>query len=869
MLATWPLVGRDEELGAIARALAERRSIVVAGEPGVGKTRLLTEVTSRAAETHHVERIRGLAGAETVPLGALLPLIESADTATEPTARMASVGRSLVQRAGDQPLLLVLDDAHALDPASAAVLGQLLGSGAAVGVVAIRSEEVAPDLITSLWKDGLADRLELQALSSAEVADLAAGILEGPVDPGTTSTLWRLSRGLPLYVRELLAAANESHELQLTPTGWHLDRVPVERSRLRDLMAERIGALPADVQEALEVLAVAGALPLSELLDLVGDSALTALEEAGLAAVDRDTTPLEVRCGHPLIAEVMRSNMPATRIHRHVQRLAERVDGPLGGADLVRVAGWQEAGHLPPDADVLLRAAEWVRGLDDPQAERLARASEAAGGGTGAKKLLADVLIDRGRGAEALALFDELDQTGGDPSARVAIGLGRASETAWVRYRLDEALALIDALVTSAPGTDITELTAVRSGLLLFGGRVAEAREGAQTVRSSADAPDVVRALACLTALPCAAHAGDLPTAREALAEAEQLLAALLATSPRDAVQLQLSLLMSRLLLHDLEAAGPPSEAIRSLGEAIGADQVRGAGALGLGYVDLCRGRIDDAVGLLDEAVAAAATPHFGFLPWALDMLAIALARQGTIERAEATVARAGSHPERFASFEPEHLRAQAEVALAAAAAGSAVDAARRAADAAAAQGLGVFEVGALHVLARAGNEREAADRLAALADAGNGDLRLGAFLDDARARADRDPVQLLAAAERLAEIGFVVDAADAAGAAARLLADEGRRVTALDARRRADGWLEACPGAKAPTEQAGGPAELTKREHEVALLAARGLPDAAIAERLGIAVRTVTTHLHRAYTKLGVDGRGELTHLLGGGPDT
>ena len=71
MLATWPRVGRDEELGAISRTLAAGRSIVVAGEPGVGKTRLITEAAARASATHHVERVRGLAGAETVPLGAL------------------------------------------------------------------------------------------------------------------------------------------------------------------------------------------------------------------------------------------------------------------------------------------------------------------------------------------------------------------------------------------------------------------------------------------------------------------------------------------------------------------------------------------------------------------------------------------------------------------------------------------------------------------------------------------------------------------------------------------------------------------------------------------------------------------------------
>jgi DNA-binding NarL/FixJ family response regulator len=861
--ATWPLVGRDEELRSIARALEGGRSTVVAGEPGVGKSRLVEEAARRAAGTHHVERVRGLAGAEGVPFGALFTVVDTSDSPTEPTARMAEVSRALLQRAGERALLLVVDDAHTLDPASAAVLGQLLLSGAAVGLVALRSDEPAPDLITALWKDGAADRMELQALSSAEVAELAAGILGGRAEPGTTSSLWRLSRGLPLYVRELLAAARESGDLRDTPGGWHLDRIPTERGRLRDLVADRLGGLPPDVRDALELLAVAGALPLDDFLELSGEPAATALETAGLATVDRRAVPLEVRCGHPLIAEVMQAAMPASRVRGHVQRLADRARQPLQGADLVRVAGWQQAGHLPPDAETLVRAGEWVRGLDDAQAERLARAAMAAEGGAPAKKLLADVLVDRGRGGEALALFDELDQTEDDASARVAIGLGRVSETAWVRYRLDEALALLDALVGSAPGADVSELTAVRSGLLLFAGRVAEAREASDAVRAGSDADDVVRALACLTALPCAAHRGDLDAARTALDEAEQLLAALLTTSPRDAVQLQLSLLMSRLLLHDLDTAEAASEAIRALGEAIGAEQVRGAGCLGLGYVASCRGRIDDAVDCLEVAVAAAATPHFGFLPWALDILAIALARGGSVEDAESVVVRAATHPERYASFAPEHLRAEAEVALAGAAVDQAVDRARRAVATAATAGLGVFEIGALHTLARAGAPGEACDRLEALAHGGSGDPRLAAYLCAARARHERDAEGLMEAAEMLAAAGFVLDAAETAEVAAERYAEDGRRVSAVDARSRARGWLAACPGGRPATPPRGGPTDLTPRETEVALLAARGLSDAAIAERLGIAVRTVTTHLHRTYTKLGIDGRIDLEREL------
>jgi DNA-binding NarL/FixJ family response regulator len=57
--------------------------------------------------------------------------------------------------------------------------------------------------------------------------------------------------------------------------------------------------------------------------------------------------------------------------------------------------------------------------------------------------------------------------------------------------------------------------------------------------------------------------------------------------------------------------------------------------------------------------------------------------------------------------------------------------------------------------------------------------------------------------------------------------------------------------------------ARLTPREREVAQLAALGLADRAIADQLTLSVRTVETHLNRAYTKLGLQGRTDLTSVF------
>jgi DNA-binding CsgD family transcriptional regulator len=78
-----------------------------------------------------------------------------------------------------------------------------------------------------------------------------------------------------------------------------------------------------------------------------------------------------------------------------------------------------------------------------------------------------------------------------------------------------------------------------------------------------------------------------------------------------------------------------------------------------------------------------------------------------------------------------------------------------------------------------------------------------------------------------------------------------------------AGGLLERCEGASPSSRFAPAAVPLSPREHEVALLAARGMTSRAIAERLFLSTRTVEGHLQRAYTKLGVTDRRELASVL------
>jgi DNA-binding CsgD family transcriptional regulator len=169
----------------------------------------------------------------------------------------------------------------------------------------------------------------------------------------------------------------------------------------------------------------------------------------------------------------------------------------------------------------------------------------------------------------------------------------------------------------------------------------------------------------------------------------------------------------------------------------------------------------------------------------------------------------------------------------------------------------------ALHLACRLGAAAPAADGLARLA--GSHPL-FHAYAAHAAALAARDLNGLVSAAETFAGLGAMLLAAEAVAWAGAEHQRCGRLGTAAGLAHRADGYLARCEGARSPClrlAELNGIPRLTTREREVSWHAVQGLSNADIAAMLGISVRTVETHLSRAYHKLGVSGRAELPPAL------
>src|SRR5262249_4405795 len=115
-----------------------------------------------------------------------------------------------------------------------------------------------------------------------------------------------------------------------------------------------------------------------------------------------------------------------------------------------------------------------------------------------------------------------------------------------------------------------------------------------------------------------------------------------------------------------------------------------------------------------------------------------------------------------------------------------------------------------------------------------------------------------------LEALGDALAAADAAAQAAVAHTRAGRRAAAQLASARAQRLATACEGARTPALSATlRPLPLTEREREIVTLAARGLSNQQMPDRLVVSVRTVEGHLYRAGTKLGTGDRTAFAALL------
>jgi DNA-binding SARP family transcriptional activator len=379
-------IGRQEALQRLVDALdgavrGRGRVVLVAGEPGVGKTGLLRrfaelagvpvvwgscpehvaapplwpwEKVLRAVRTQSPER--QVPGPVTELLAGQVPeMVEVSDVVGAALRRFEAIGQYLT--AGPEPLVVMLDDLHWADLTSLRLLAHLadtITTSRLLLVASYRCHESAAlnETLAALTRaDAL--RIELAGLDAEETQTLVSAVTGREVSKSTAARLCARTEGNPFFLRELIRLLTSEHRLDQP----EMSRVPVP---VREVVLRRIARLPQATAAVLSVAAIAGR---DFDVDVVAEAASVEIE-AALEAIDTAVAAGLVvedphRLGwfsftHALVAEALFETTTRARRARRHRRI---------GAAAARV--W--AGHTERAAEI---ARHWLlaAGLDSATA---------------------------------------------------------------------------------------------------------------------------------------------------------------------------------------------------------------------------------------------------------------------------------------------------------------------------------------------------------------------------------------------------------------------------------------------------------------------------------------------------------------------
>lgn len=858
VVPTLHLTVRDE---AVER-IADGTSVDVQGMPGSGRSQLLRAIADELDDGgFRVVRMRGVAALAEHPLEplAIAGLVDRRDAARATTsiaAAVAGVGAAV----RDGRTVIVVDDVDDLDEVTAGVL------------IAAHAERPFPLLSASTARPRSARSahplqvgvqpgvtLPVPALGFIDTQTLLAGVLDGPIDARVVGRIFTASGGLPGLALAIVDGAQRSGALAKAEGVWTADSDMWTPGLSRTLEPFLRPLTPAAL-EGLHALALAGTVDAATARGLMGWDALEELDGYHLLRFVPQGDDVIVGVFPPVLAEQFARRGVGSR----QLKVSERIGAALAGAPSpppsppaapvttvpVRpgegtgpVDSWPPASDAGPVVNRML-VQHWSQRAARHRAEW-----EAHPGPRTAGDLLGTLLVT---GADRAVVRDVVDRTPrtGDRRALVGFDAWSALAAGVVDHDLERVRSVLDRSRAEAPQWSAL-LDAVELHLTLLLDRVPDPDE--------VDAPG-----------------GDMPPAAAdawTVARAEVLL-----------------------------ARGRPAEALALLDGPEGDDSAFAhirADIRGIALV--LDGRFDEAMEWASTrlAVARATSDIDGIVAHAYTVALVLLMRMRIAELRVllASVLSAGVL---------SALQRPAEVGLISLAATIALESgqpgtARNLAGQALAVGSGTSWypiASAAFVLARVDGDGSAVDALWAeqrdlalrgctfaalisgmlavterpdaartselLALAGEMPAAAARWLEAyLRTLSSDDPEAVLRGADAQMDAGLPYFALHGYRRAIGMLTRHGSVARAASAAAAARARLETIgPEAAAALGRAAAQA-LTGRELEVARLAADGLSNQQIADRLHLSVRTVENHLHRAFRKLGVDSRAALADAL------
>ena len=498
-------VARDRELDVLRAAWdatrrGSRRLVVVAGEPGIGKTRLAKEF----AHTAHQEGTVLYAACQEEALVSYQPFVEALRSAGIDWARVARMpGASELARvipelpaqpgspSGDAelrryqlfealsslldelasaaPLALVIDDLHWADRATLHLLRHVARAPREVPLLIVgtyRDAEVRPshplaDLLADLRRDRLVERIALEGLRERDVGALIAAHAGHAAPPSLVGTVHEHTDGNPFYVEEVLRHLIETGVVFERGGRWTSALTPDEigvPEGVQEVIARRLARLSDSCRKVLAAAAVLGRECSFDVLRatvaLEDDELIAALEEARdaqlVVELDRDGGPA-YGFTHALVRQTLYSGLSGPRRQRLHAQAAAAIEEVHGESPIAALALHHRLAGSSGDA---AKAIDFSLGAAAQAAVGFAW-EEAAGHWDGALAVMTRVGGRERERADLLVALGDLMVVVGDLGRQIAYleqalelyeALGDPGRSARVHSRLGMALSLMDSI---------------------------------------------------------------------------------------------------------------------------------------------------------------------------------------------------------------------------------------------------------------------------------------------------------------------------------------------------------------------------------------------------------------------------------------
>jgi DNA-binding SARP family transcriptional activator len=610
-----PFVGRAAVLERLQRAVAERRLILLSGEPGIGKTRTAAEL---ARAVHAAGRLVLYGRADEEAIAPYQPFAEAlrpsltddfhglaprSDPATRDPAGaryrlFEAVAATLSRAAAERPLLLVLDDLQWADRPTLLLLRHLaradLGPVAILGTCRDRSPALAA-VLADLQRDDPPERVALTGLGERDVDALVSAWLGAGAPATLTGSVHGETGGNPFFVEEVLRQLREDGELGVPET-------------VKDVLARRLERLGDEVRDVLLLAAATGRevnlTVLGAASELTREGLAEALDAALAAHLLRDDGG-RYAFPHALVREALYEQVSSARralLHARLAAALERSGaGPAELSHHYVLAGGPAEKAI---AYSLQAAAEAAARLAYEEAARHYERALTLPSDRRAELLvgLGEAHLRAGDVPAAREQFSEAARATGDPALLARAALGRSGLSVTVLGHDPETVALLERALAAVDDEGLRARLLGRLAIELYHSPPVERRE-----ELSAEAVGLARRASAPPALVDALSARHValwspPHLDERLAIADEMIA--LAAGDRErALQGHNWRVLDLLELGDVAAAERAIDAHAALADELRLPGYQWWAPMWRAMLAFMRGELDEAVRLRAAAV--------------------------------------------------------------------------------------------------------------------------------------------------------------------------------------------------------------------------------------------------------------------------